>query len=90
MEAQDFMKRMEALINEADGLVSDGRFAEAECIYQTVTAIFRGIREKQLREVPGQRIPLTLRIERFYRAVSLFSEVYGRSSFTKFESNGSR
>lgn len=58
----DFIKQIERHVAEADKLVESRRYDEARLIYEQIAVFFRNMREAQRREVPGQTIPLSLRL----------------------------
>jgi hypothetical protein len=62
MKIGDFMKQAEKQLKKADKQVKKRRLDEGRVIYEQLAAFFRDLREAQRRDVPGQTIPLSLRL----------------------------
>lgn len=56
------MKRVEKKLKEADKLVEKRRYDEGRVIYEQLASFFRDVRDAQRRKMPGQTIPLSLRL----------------------------
>lgn len=62
MSSEKLFEQVEKRVRHADKLVRKRRYDEAQAIYEQAASFYRDVRESQRVSVPGQSVPLTLRL----------------------------